>query len=99
LLAASAGEGATPLRFRALVIGGALASWHGDYGRQLELSQEAVAMAEATGDLHQLAVANAGVGWALIGSQPTSARDRLEDAVALARELGDTFILWGASRA
>jgi predicted ATPase/class 3 adenylate cyclase len=96
LLAASAGEGATPLRFRALMIGGTLASWHGDYDRMPELFAEAVAMAEATGDRRQLAAAKSGVGWATLGSQPSFARDRLEDAVALARELGDAQVLFAA---
>jgi len=95
-LAASASEGATTFRFRALTIGGGLASWHGDYGRMLELYEAAVAMAEATGDRRQLASATSGLGWAMIGSRPTFARDRLDQAIALARELGDTQILFGA---
>jgi predicted ATPase/class 3 adenylate cyclase len=93
LLAASAGEGATPLRFRALTTGGLLASWHGDVGGMLGLYEEAVAMAVASGDRRQIAVAAAGLGWATLGSRPSFARDHLEDAVALARELGDTQIL------
>jgi hypothetical protein len=96
LLAASASEGATSFRFRALAIGGGLASWHGDYGRSLELFEEAVAMAEVTGSRRQLASATSGLGWAMIGSRPTSARGRLEEAIALARELEDTQTLYGA---
>ena len=96
LLAASASEGATSHRFRALAIGGALASWHGDYGRMLELYEKAVAMAEATGDRRQLASATSGLGWAMIGSRPAVARDHLEQAIMLARGLGDTQILFAA---
>jgi predicted ATPase/class 3 adenylate cyclase len=96
LLAASASDGATTPRFRALTIGGGLASWHGDYGRSLELFEEAVAMAEATGHPRQVAAAKSGMGWAMIGSRPSVARDRLEDAIALARELGDSQILFVA---
>ena len=80
LLTASADEGATSLRFRALATGANLAGWHGAYDRQLELFQDAAAMAEAMGDRRQIAVAKAGLGWARIGSQPLSARDQLEDA-------------------
>jgi predicted ATPase/class 3 adenylate cyclase len=96
LLSASAGDGATPLRFRAFTTGGLLASWHGDVGRMNELFEEAVAAAAATGDRRQIAIAKSGLGWAMLGSRPVFARDRLESAVALARELGDAEILFGA---
>jgi non-specific serine/threonine protein kinase len=96
LLAASASEGPTTPRFRALSIGGGLAVWHGDFDRSLELFEEAAAMAEATGSRRQMAMAKSGLGWAMIGSRPTSARDHIEDAVALARELGDRQILFQA---
>jgi predicted ATPase/class 3 adenylate cyclase len=96
LLSASASEGATSPRFRALAIGGGLASWHGDYDRSLELFEEALAMAEARGSRRQMAAAKSGMGWAMIGSRPTAARPLIEEAVALARERGDTQILYGA---
>jgi predicted ATPase/class 3 adenylate cyclase len=96
LLTASASDGATTLRFRALTTSGMLASWHGDYGTMHELFEGAVAMAEAAGNRRQIAVAKAGLGWARIGSRPTTARDDLEDAIAIGRELGDKQILFGA---
>lgn len=95
LLAAIAND-ATSLRFRAVTVAGGLAAWHGDYERSLELFQEAGALAEATGSRRQLAVATSGLGWATMGSRPIFARDRYEDAVALARELHDTQILFRA---
>jgi len=95
LLTASADEGATSLRFRALATGASLAGWHGAYARQLELFQDAAAMAGTMGDRRQIALAQAGLGWAGIGSQPLFAREQLEDAVTLAREVGDTRILSG----
>lgn len=73
-----------------------LASWHGDYGTAHELFEAAVAVAEAAGDRRQIAVAKSGLGWATIGPRPTSARDDLEDAILIARELGDEQILFGA---
>lgn len=96
LLAASAGDGATTLRFRAFSVAGGLAGWHGDYERSLDLVKEAGALAEATGSRRQLAVATSGLGWATMGSRPTFARERYEDAIALARELGDEQILFRA---
>ena len=96
LLAASASEGATSFRFRALAIGSMLASLHGDAGRQLELSQAALTMAEATGDRRQMALATQSLGWAMIRSRPILAREHLEKGVALARALGDTEILVAA---
>jgi predicted ATPase len=96
LLAASASDGATTLRFRALTVDSGLAGWHGDYERALALTQEAAAVAEATGSRRQLAVATSGLGWATMGSRPTFARDRYEEAIALARELGDTLTLFRA---
>ena len=96
LVAASAKDGATALRFRALATDGMLAGWHGDPGRMLELFEEAAAMAEATGDRRQIASANVGLGSAMLGSQPASARGHLEEASAIARDLGDTEMLFAA---
>ena len=96
LLAASASIGATSLRFRALVVDGGLAGWHGDYERALDLYQEARSVAEATGSRRQLAAATSGLAWATMGSRPTFSRDRYEEAIALARELDEKEILFRA---
>jgi predicted ATPase/class 3 adenylate cyclase len=97
LLAASAEAGATSLRLRALTTGGGLAGWHGDYGRMLELFEDAAAMAEATSDRRLMAVAKAGLGSAtLLGSRPEAARAYLEEAIELARELDAKEILFMA---
>jgi predicted ATPase/class 3 adenylate cyclase len=96
LLGASMDAGATSVRFRALAVSGMLASWHGDYGVAGELFDDAVAMAEVAGDRHQLAMAKTGRGFATTGSRPESARDDLQDAIAIAREIGDAFVLFNA---
>ena len=96
LLAASTDAGATPIQFRALTTGGLLASWHGDYDAADELYQAAIDVAEVTGDRRQLAMAKMGLGYATTGSRPTTAREDLEDAIAIARELGDSQVLFGA---
>jgi predicted ATPase/class 3 adenylate cyclase len=94
LLAASVGEGATALRFRGHSVAGALAGWHGDHARSLELFRRAGAIAEATGDRRQRAMATSGEAWATMRSEPTLARERFEQAIALARDLGDNEILF-----
>jgi len=96
LLAASANEGATSVRFQALTASGILASSHGDYGMAGELVDAAVAMAEVAGDRRQLASAKTGRGYAVIGPRPTSAREDFEDAIAIARELGEKRTLFAA---
>ena len=99
LLGASVDAGATPVRFQALATSGLLASWHGDYGSAAELFEAAVVMAGVAGDRRQLAMAKTGRGYATIGSRPESARDDLEDAIAIAREIGDQFVLFNALQA
>jgi predicted ATPase/class 3 adenylate cyclase len=96
LLGASMDAGATTVRFRALAASGMLASWHGDYGEAGRQFDDAVAMAGVAGDRHQLAMAKTGRGFATTGSRPESARDDLEDAIAIAREIGDAFVLFNA---
>ncbi len=53
-------------------------------------------MAEVAGDRHQLAMAKVGLGYATTGSRPTTAREDFEDAIAIARELGDSQVLFVA---
>ncbi len=96
LLQASIDSGATPVQFQSLTTGGMLASWHGDYGPAAEQLEAAVAMAGVVGDRRQLAMAKTGLGFATIGSRPTSARDDLEDAIEIAREIGDDTVLFNA---
>ena len=60
LLAASASEGATSIRFRALTTSGMLASMHGDYGVAAELLEAAVEMA---GRRRQSTSARDGENW------------------------------------
>jgi predicted ATPase/class 3 adenylate cyclase len=96
LLVATAGADLPSIRFRALAVSGSLAAWHGDYERSLELFQEAVTSAKATGSRRQLAAATSGLGWATMGSRPTFSRDCYEDAIAIARELDDGPLLFSA---
>ena len=96
LLAASASEGATSIRFRALTTSGMLASMHGDYAAAGELLEDAVAMAGADDDQSQLAMAKTGLGYAVVGQQPRSAREDFEDAIAISRSLGENRTLFAA---
>ena len=96
LLAASANEGATSVRFQALIMSGILAASHGDYVAAAELADAAVAMAEVVGDRRRLAMAKMGRGYAVIGPRPTSAREDFVDAIAIARELDEKRSLFAA---
>ena len=96
LLAASASEGATSIRFRALTTSGMLASMHGDYGVAAELLEAAVEMATGANNQRQLAMAKTGLGYAVVGPRPSSAREDFEDAIAIARTLGDQRTLFAA---
>ena len=96
LLRASATEGATSIRFQALTASGFLASSHGDYAVAGELFESAIAIAGTAHDRRQLAMAKMGLGYAVVGPRPTSAREDFEDAVAISRDLGDRRILFAS---
>jgi tetratricopeptide (TPR) repeat protein len=96
LLAASAAQGATPLRARALSAASELASWHTDYRAAYELAVANLRVAEEVGDQGLIGMAKVSLGWATVFMDPDAARALFEEAMAIARPMQDDVIMVGA---
>jgi predicted ATPase/class 3 adenylate cyclase len=93
LVDASADQGPTSLRARALCVAGGLLSWQTDVVATRTLSEEGLAMAEAVGDPVAAAVAKSGIAWSAFFGNPTEAVQLFEDAAAAARAIPDDWLL------
>lgn len=89
LVAASADQGGTVLRARALLIAAGLLAWLADSERSRPLAEEGIAMAEQLGDLYGVAMGKGNLGWSIFYVEPQLAQGVFEEAVAAARAVGD----------
>jgi len=93
-LADSAPLPARSTRARALWSAASLLAWQGDAASSLRLMEEALQMWRELEDLHEVALALEGRGWAqLLGSQEKEARATFEECLRLQRAAGDPHLI------
>ena len=93
LIGASAEQGSTTLRARALTVAGGLLTWQADAVRSRSLSEQGLAMAEGLGDVATVAMAKDALAWSTFFSDPEQALDAFEEAADAARAVGDDALV------
>lgn len=88
LVSASAAEGVSLLRERALITASGLLTWLADSERSRPLAEAGIAMAERLGDLHGVALGKSSLGWTIFYTEPELALAIFEDGLAAARAVG-----------
>ena len=91
LIEASASDGVTLIRERAIAWNGGLRDWLAD-PRALPLGEAALAMAEALHDVEGVAIANSAIGWAVLFSDSGRAMDAFAEGREAARASGNAII-------
>jgi predicted ATPase/class 3 adenylate cyclase len=89
LVQASAADGITVLRGRALIIGAGLLTWLADSERSRPLAEAGIAIAEQLGDLAGMALGKSSLGWTIFYTDPQQALGVFQEGLAAARAVGD----------
>jgi tetratricopeptide (TPR) repeat protein len=89
LLEASAAQGVTVLRGRAILTAAGLLTWLADSEHSRPLAEKGIAMAEALGDVMGVALGKSSLGWSIFYTEPELALGVFEEGVAAARAAGN----------